>query len=63
MHSWQEIETAPKDGQFVLLYCPAPCGEVGVYGFTDWGGWLCTNREYSPYPDPTHWMPLPEAPE
>jgi hypothetical protein len=61
---WQPIETAPKDGTFVLLYCPSSLGSyMDVYSFTECGGWQCSNFEYSPYPDPTHWMPLPDAPE
>jgi hypothetical protein len=74
---WQPIETAPKDGTWVLL-CGGETTEdtfrtdldashtrrpvVGrweqgwVYDFWD-GDWR------SGYDDPTHWQPLPEAPE
>lgn len=56
--SWQPIETAPKDGEHIIL---------GIYldGFVyaqssfwlsyKWAGWR--------YREPTHWMPLPEPPE
>lgn len=54
---WQPIETAPKDGSFILLATPK--GRIAdgfwslVYGVWSW-----------PYVmvEPTHWMPLPELP-
>ena len=55
---WQPIETAPKDGSKVLI------------------GWSCNGsrrlawcisekwqNEYRAYSQPTHWMPLPPAPQ
>ena len=57
MNMWQPIETAPKDGSFILLATPK--GRIAdgfwstVYGVWSW-----------PYVmvEPTHWMPLPELP-
>jgi len=57
MMLWQPIETAPKDGSFILLATPK--GRIAdgfwspVYGVWSW-----------PYVmvEPTHWMPLPERP-
>ena len=57
MTMWQPIETAPKDGSFILLATPK--GRIAdgfwspVYGVWSW-----------PYVmiEPTHWMPLPERP-
>ena len=54
---WQPIETAPKDGSFILLATPK--GRIAdgfwslVYGVWSW-----------PYVmvEPTHWMPLLELP-
>lgn len=54
---WQPIETAPKDGSFILLATPK--GRIAdgfwspVYGVWSW-----------PYVmvEPTHWMPLPGRP-
>ena len=54
---WQPIETAPKDGSFILLATPK--GRIAdgfwspVYGVWSW-----------PYVmvEPTHWRPLPELP-
>ena len=72
MSEWQPIETAPKDGTTVLLYCqgsflpgPAPFMQAGAWGFWHSGNpnhqrdcWIADEPV-----DPTHWMPLPEPPE
>lgn len=77
MSEWQPIETAPKDGTFVLL-----CGGTGDYSSDR--GWpfppvvvaqwvnlpLHKHWRYASYDsgyygeveNPTHWMPLPEPP-
>lgn len=59
---WQPIDTAPKDGRHVLLYCDY----YGV-GRCAWESWRGVWRSDDPnhgigFPHPTHWMPLPEAP-
>lgn len=54
---WQPIETAPKDGSFILLATPK--GRIAD------GFWSPVYGEWSwPYVmvEPTHWMPLPELP-
>ena len=57
-NEWRDIETAPKDGSFILLATPK--GRIAdgfwslVYGVWSW-----------PYVmvEPTHWMPLPTPPK
>lgn len=65
---WQPIETAPKDGTFVLLYEREQYGhrEGGVF-MAMWdknkGCWMlckCTDLDDELI---THWMPLPDAPQ
>ncbi|MEC3912356.1 DUF551 domain-containing protein [Sphingobium sp. CR2-8] len=74
---WRPIETAPKDGTWVLIY--APDLEIGVTmgcyyreeernsesGRFVGGEW--TGAEWdgavSGYLRPTHWRPLPDAPQ
>lgn len=67
--SWRPIESAPKDGTFVIAWWrldtdyvphvvhfvehPQNAGQVAGW-FDDYG---------ASFSDPTHWMPLPEPPE
>jgi hypothetical protein len=61
---WQPIDTAPKDGNCVLLTTSGANKFSGMYvaywsdGIDEW--------KYSVEAiirNPTHWMPLPEAPK
>lgn len=60
MSEWQPIETAPKDGTY-LLTSDGKWREVCK--FVD--GFWCSDLEgesYSYVLEPTHWQPLPEPP-
>mgnify|MGYP000894219903 CR=1 FL=1 len=56
---WRPIETAPKDGTRVLL------ARVGIDAMHTafWRGstWHCGGLQY--FNNPTHWQPLPSAPQ
>lgn len=57
--TWQPIETAPRDGTYVLVWntlseAPIIAMYEGAYWEDSYEG--CTNIKAS------HWMPLPEAP-
>ena len=59
---WLGIETAPKDGRRVLLYCrewSAPC--TGQY-YGEPRGWGVFYDVGMYKYQPTHWIPLPEPP-
>lgn len=74
---WQPIDTVPKDGRDLLLYgywynylsrvADNVKSKTGVKGF-ELGFWDTvthfwrTSKEY-PCFEPTHWQPLPAAPE
>ena len=73
MAGWQPIETAPKDGSYLLLweqYSDAPF--VGYWSGGSWsvshehvdaeGGWDGANVVDALSMPITHWMPLPPAP-
>ena len=73
MSEWQPIETAPKDGQFILLYgdcdgdgCAyfvgsyAPSGERGPFGRFVWKEQ--SGASIVAERAVTHWMPLPARP-
>lgn len=66
---WQPIETAPKDEACILGYCPNDnmyddLTDVFVVSFNEHiGEWMVqTIQGDNEIVDPTHWMPLPEAP-
>jgi hypothetical protein len=60
---WQPIETAPKDGQHIILALSEGWIGVGYYDddpeFSSLG-WVVFG---SGQQQPTHWMPLPEPPK
>ena len=72
--SWQNIETAPKDGTDILLFYPTTNRKVciGCYrvheSITNGAvvyrseGWAVGWFGFGDQPNPTHWMPLPEPP-
>lgn len=59
MTEWQPIETAPKDGTDVLVWC----GGTMFIACMEVGRWFFDRTDYSVKPLPTHWMPLPPAPK
>lgn len=67
MSKWQLIETAPKDGTWILIYCDSGVEKVQWYEIAGDGQWeRSPTAEYDNecgIDDPTHWMPLPEPPE
>lgn len=69
---WQKIDSAPRDGTFVLLFSPDAdperCVFVGQWfdheSYPDGGAWW-SDRESDSFPidaDPSHWQPLPDPP-
>jgi hypothetical protein len=66
MSEWQPIETAPKHGGNIMLWCVDLVGGNGRVATGSWrdsygGSWWDYHMEYML--NPTHWMPLPEPPK
>lgn len=64
--SWQPIATAPKDGTFILAYWSEeeyPHEFVSRHDVVEWMGGCWCMSDGDDVIDPTHWMPLPPAPE
>ena len=67
MSEWQSIETAPKDGTYILAWSPFGYGHV-VVAFDDkatmpgWS-WRTLNRTSYSLTTFTHWILLPEPPK
>lgn len=60
---WQLIETAPKDGTWVLLWCDfAIVGRWSVKGNRVRNNWTDDYHGVNPVFSVTHWMPLPAPP-
>jgi hypothetical protein len=66
MSTWQPIATAPKDGTYILAYCPAgrDAPNQGI-NIVFWSGSAWKDpATYMEYVDEhTHWMPIPKGPE
>ena len=68
MTDWQPIESAPRDGTPVLLYLndgqfmsmTTARFSYGQWSLIETGGYA---SDSDVWPDPTHWMPLPEPPK
>lgn len=61
---WQPIDTAPKDGRYVMTYRSVePHFEPMYFTHLRHAGakWCWFDGDY-PAMQPTHWMPLPEPP-
>lgn len=71
MSEWQDIETAPKDGTWILGW-PLWSTEdregkyhkrSGEIKYVEGAGYWFTMQQTMPAWSPTHWMPLPEPPK
>lgn len=68
--TWQKMETAPKDGRWIMLWLPSPLSYCVLArwlddeesGYRDWQKMGGDNPTPKPLPSATHWMPLPAAP-
>ncbi len=59
---WQPIETAPKDGTSVLGYWLGGKHDCAIHAVKfHKGRWWEPNEDFR-LSEPTHWMPLPDAP-
>jgi hypothetical protein len=56
---WQPIKTAPKDGRLILAWEEPEL----TYRLIFWGSGKWRYYPFGVECDPTHWMPLPEAPK
>ena len=61
---WQPIETAPKDGTWILVYTPENEEFKGGHSVATWAmnTWIYDGMCPEEWP-PTHWMPLPQPPQ
>ena len=58
--SWQPIETAPKDGEYILAAHES--GHVNIMQYCFDGCWRSNTNDIAKW-NPTHWQPLPEPPQ
>jgi hypothetical protein len=67
MSSWHPIDTAPRDGREILVWCNGP-RVTGCYiavQVDEEEGWMERDGAFCFAPDlglPSHWMPLPSEP-
>lgn len=65
---WLPIESAPKDGTYILVYCGDDFQAVCYWSDSIWatkgGAWIYDEcRSDTVELQPTHWQPLPPLPE
>lgn len=64
--AWMPIETAPRDGSEVWAFNGEQARMKFISG-SEWALWVYSDEllsDVDPEPEqPTHWMPLPPAPE
>lgn len=63
MNTWKPIETAPRDGEFILIYIPQKFNH-GFY-IVHWchDHFQTCETTWIGKDLPTHWTELPETPE
>jgi hypothetical protein len=61
LDGWQDIETAPKDGTWIIIGHPEWRRSADGYWSDDFREWRFSG--YAPERQPTHWQPLPPAPQ
>jgi len=63
---WQPIETAPKDGTYVIAWAQEPMAREPIdcmdFMYFEDGQWCSGGRINSPEHQPTQWVPLPAPP-
>jgi|ADurb_H2B_02_Slu_FD_contig_91_392824_length_7947_multi_8_in_0_out_0_4 hypothetical protein len=62
LNQWQPIETAPKDGEY-LVYIPKGRSAIQVAKRMPDFCIIGNMFDFDLLIKPTHWMPLPEAPK
>lgn len=60
---WQTMESAPTGGFWVLLWSPCDGYDIGSCHKGHWYAQGFDSSGYDIQLTPTHWMPLPEAPQ
>ncbi|MXP42947.1 DUF551 domain-containing protein [Allopontixanthobacter sediminis] len=67
---WQPIETAPKDGTWIVVYDDRFKHSEASYliarwhrALKVWSGTSNSQGRFALWHDATHWMPLPAPPE
>ncbi len=62
MSDWQQIETAPKDGEFLVMH-QGRIRQVSLYGGPHSLSSTVIDAVAGRMWNATHWMPLPEPPK
>lgn len=63
MTEWQPIETAPKDGRWILTWTTDISHAFSPYLVVRWKGNEWCYEAGKDFFAPTHWTPLPEPPK
>lgn len=63
-HQWRTMDDAPRDGEIVIVWCPADEDSLDIAHATldFYEPAIAEWRRSRPDQQPTHWMPLPPPP-
>jgi len=59
---WEPIDTAPKDGRWVLVTWTGQPHRCEAMKYVESGEWMWWEGDTTTKP-PTHWQPLPAPPQ
>ena len=65
MSEWLPIETAPRDGTWILVYVKEVSDDIlhTIMKYDDMNGWIDDHQIQWPENKISYWMPLPEKPK
>lgn len=62
MSEWKTIDSAPRDGTYIIINGMKNGGVCEAKWFKKYGNWKLRGGNFALPDSPTHWQPLPPPP-